>query len=168
MTITRGGGAGATLRSHPYLAAYLALLAVVWVASVTTWTIVDGPPVLHPLAQGLQFLVVAVAGTLAALRIRLEGREMRADALLGYGERRWTLSDDLGGQTFWWAVFAGIAAMLVNVLLLMAGDLLATGGGDIGVWLGWIEAGVGAGAIIGLFCSLIALLVATLVGRLRR
>lgn len=162
------GDGRSILRGHPYLTAYLLALAAVWAVSAATWMIVDATPTLHPVAQGLQLLVVAFAATLAALRLRLEGREMRDDARFGYGERRWTISDDVGGQTFWWSLFAGMGAMLVNVALLMVSDLVVTGGAEIDVWLGWIAAGVGAGAVIGLFSSLVALLTATLVERIRR
>ena len=156
------------VKGHPFLLAYLAVLASVWLFSIATWDVVDGTPVLAPLAQGLQYLLVVVAATLAALRLRVEPQESRADALFGYGRLRWSVTDDVGGRTFWTAIGVGMLAMLVNIVLYIAADLLVTGGGDVGEWMGWIGAGIGAGAILGLFSSLVALVVATVVSNLRR
>lgn len=156
------------VRGHPFLLTYLVALAVVWLLSVVTWTIDGGTPSLAPLAQGLQYLLVVVAATLAALRLRFEPQPTRADAQFGYGERRWSVEDDVGGRTFWMAIGVGMVAMVVNVVIFILADLAATGGGNVGEWLGWIAAGIGAGAIIGLFSSLIALVVATIVSAVRR
>lgn len=156
------------VRGHPFLVTYLVALAVVWLLSVATWAVDDGTPSLAPLAQWLQYLLVVVAATLAALRLRVEPQPMRADALFGFGQLRWTVEDDVGGRTFWTAIGVGMLAMLVNVILFVLADLVVTGGGDVGEWLEWIGSGIGAGAIIGLFSSLIALVVATITSAVRR
>lgn len=156
------------VRGHPFLVTYLVVLAAVWLFSLATWNVDDGTPSLAPLAQGLQYLLVVVAATLAALRLRVEPQAMRADAQFGFGQLRWSIKDDVGGRTFWSAIGVGMLAMLGNVLLFVFADLVATGGGDVGEWVAWIGAGIGAGAIIGLFSSLIALLVATIFSAVRR
>lgn len=153
------------VRGHPFLVAYLAALVAVWLASAATWKVAAGePPDLHPVAQGLQYILVVIAATLAALRLRVEPRETRADALLGFYDLRWSLSDDIGGQTFWTAIWVGSAAMLVNVLVLVVADLLLESGG-VGSYIAWIGSGIASGALLGMFSALIAFVIALVLRR---
>lgn len=153
---------------RPFLVAYLAALVVAWAITLATSDVVNGTFVLAPLAQGLQYVLVLVAATLAALRLRVEPQPARADAQFGFGELRWAIEDDVGGRTFWTAIGIGMLAMLVNVALYVLADLAWTGGGDVDEWVEWLAGGIGAGAIIGLFSSLVALVVATIVSGVHR
>ena len=154
------------VREHPFLALYLAALAVVWVVTIATWTVRSGqPPAFHPVAQGLQYLLVAIAATLAALRLRIETREMRADAGFRFHDLGWTISDDIGGQTFWTALWVGVAAMLVNILLLALADLVTGGSSGLRTYLEWMGTGIAAGAVLGMFSALIAWAVAAILRR---
>lgn len=156
------------LTRHPFLIAYLVALAGVWVVTAATWSAAGGTLVLDPLAQALQYLLVVAAATLAALRLRIEPQPQRADAQYGFGQLRWSVEDDVGGRTFWVAIAVGMVAMLVNVLLYIVADGLVTGRADVGQWVEWLAAGLAAGAILGLFSSLAALVVATVVSAVRR
>jgi hypothetical protein len=156
--------------AHPFLVAYLAAFVAVWVFSVVTWTARPGStPELHPVAQVLQYVLAAVAATLAALRLRVQPPEMREGAGFQFYDLHWEVNDDVGGQAFWTAIAVGAAAMIVNVVLLAVADV-AVGGGSAGfaTYLGWIGSAMAAGAILGLFSTLVALAIATVVRRVRR
>jgi hypothetical protein len=147
------------VRDHPHLVAYLVALSAVWLVSILTWTVRPGEtPALHPVAQALQYLLVVFAATLAALRLRARPPMNDGEALLGFYDLRWTISDDVGAQSFWSAVRLGAVAMVVNVVILIVLDLaLAGGAAGPGTALGWIGAGIGAGAVLGMFGALVAL-----------
>lgn len=158
----------AFVSAHPFLALYLVALAVVWGVTVATWTIGSGqPPSLHPVAQGLQYLLVMVAATLGALRLRVEGRETRANAEFGFYDLRWSIADDVGGQAFWTALWVGAAAMVVNVVLLAVADLLTGGAAGFGTYFEWIGTGLAAGAVVGMFSAFVAVGVAAILRRRR-
>ena len=164
--MTIAGDRRSLVRGHPFLAAYLAALVLVWLVTVATWTVRPGePPALHPLAQVLQYLLVVLAATLAALRLRVEPREPSADAQFGFYDVRWSVPNDIGGQTFWTAMGIGVVAMLANIVLLVVADLLLGGAAGVGGYLAWLSAGVGAGALLGMFSALIALVVAAVLRR---
>ena len=164
--MTIAGERRSLMRAHPFLVAYLAALAAVWLVTIATWTVRPGePPDLHPLAQVLQYLLVVLAATLAALRLRVQPREPDHDAQFGFYDLRWSIPNDLGGQTFWAAMGIGVVAMLANIVLLVVADLLLGAAAGVGAYLGWLGAGVGAGALIGIFSALIALVVASVLRR---
>lgn len=150
-----------------FVVAYLVALVAVWTFTVATWSVGGGAtPSLHPIAQALQFLLVVAAGMLIALYLRGRAGDM-GSATLGFYERRWTISDDTGARTLWPAAFAGAAAMLANVAILIVADLLIGAGASAGSYLEWVGAGIGAGLLLGTFGALAAAGVAA-VGRLSR
>lgn len=155
------------VREHPFLTAYLVALVVVWAITAATWTVRAGEaPALHPLAQVLQYLLVLVAAVLAALRLRVGTRETRDDARFGFYDLRWAIRDDIGGQTFWTALWVGAAAMMVNVILLAFADLVVGGASaGLGTYLEWLGAGLAAGAVLGMFGALLAAVIALAVRR---
>jgi hypothetical protein len=144
------------VRAHPYLGIYLVLLAVVWIVSVATLEPGDGTPQLHPVAQVLQYVIVLVATTLAALRLRIEPDPGRADAVFGFHEMRVTVRDDIDGHTFWTALLVGAAAMTINVLLLAALDRVTGGAGDVATYVGWVGAAIASGVVIGVIGAILA------------
>lgn len=155
--------------AHPFLVAYLAALVAVWGFSVLSWTARPGStPELHPVAQALQYVLAAVAATLAALRLRVQPPQMREGSGFQFYDLHWEVADDVGGQAFWTAIFVGAAAMVVNVVLLAVADV-AVGGASagFGTYLGWIGSAMAAGAILGLFSTLLALVIAVVVRRVR-
>lgn len=142
--------------AHRFVVAYLVVLVVVWAFSVVTWRVGDGAtPSLHPIAQVLQFLLVVVAGMLAALYLRSQGGDP-GGATFGWYDRRWTVSDDIGARTLWPAVLVGGAAMLLNVLILVVADQVVGGGAGSDRYLEWVGAGIGAGLVLGSFGALAA------------
>lgn len=163
MAVDRGGH----FRNHPFLAAYLVALTAVWAVTIATWSVRPGQTLdLHPVAQVLQYLLVVVAATLAALRIRVEPRDLRSGSAFAYYDLRWEVSDDIGGQAFWTALWVGAAAMTANVVLLALADLAIAGGAAGGLtYLEWIGAGIASGAILGMFSTFIAVAVAWLLRR---
>lgn len=167
--MTLAGAPRSLVRDHPFLVLYLVALAIVWGVTAATWTVRDGePPSIHPLAQGLQYVLVAIAATLGGLRLRLDAREMRSDAHFRFYDLDWYISDDVGGQVFWRALAVGAAAMVVNVILLALADIVV-GGGSAGLrtYLEWIGTGIAAGAVVGMFSAFLAVIVAAIVRRRR-
>lgn len=159
----------APIRAHPYLAAYGAAFLAIWVVTVATWTIRPATtPDIHPTAALLQYILVVAAATLAALRIRIEWAGSRPEATLGFFDYRWRISDNVSGHSFWIAVAIGIAAMVVNVVLLAALDVLVTGNVALGSYLSWIGAGIGAGTLLGMAGAILAAVAGILLRRLRR
>ena len=158
------------LRDHPYLVTYLAALGIAWIATVATWSTSEGrTPDLHQIAQAVQYLLVVLAATLSALQLRARPGDEQGEATLGFYDRRWSITDDIGARSFWSAVRIGALAMVVNVLIFIVADVLVAGGAaGIGTYAGWIGAAVGAGAIIGMVGALIALVIVTLRRRVRR
>jgi hypothetical protein len=145
----------APVRGHPFLAAYVVALVAVWSVTALTWDVRGGTLELSPLAQVLQYLLVGIAAALAALRLRVQAREA-ADAMFGFGELRWAVADDIGGRTFWLAMGVGVVAMVVNIALLVAADLLVAGGSEPGTYAAWLAGGIAAGGIVGMFGALLA------------
>lgn len=146
----------AFVRARPYLVAYLVVLAAVWLVSLATLQPSNGVPELHPTAQALQYLIVLVASTLAALRLRIEPDPERADAIFGFHEMRLTVRDDLDGHTFWTALAVGAAAMTVNVVILIVLDVATGAAGNVGDYIGWIGAAIAAGVVIGIIGAIVA------------
>ena len=167
--MTAAGDRRSLVRDHPFLAAYLGALAAVWAFSIATWTVRGGqPPALHPVAQGLQYLLVVVAATLAALQLRIGGRETRADAEFRMFDRAWSIRDDIAGQAFWTALWVGAAAMVLNIVILALADLLVAGGSaGVRTYFEWIGSGIAAGAVLGMFSALLAAIVAWLIRLVR-
>jgi hypothetical protein len=157
--VTVASDRGSVIREHPYLAAYLGALSAVWLVSILTWTFEPGvTPVLHPVAQALQFILVVIASTLAALRLRARPPVIDAGAPLGSYDGRWTGSDDVGAQSFWSAVRVGAVAMVVNVVILILLDLALAGAAAWpGTSISWIGAGIGAGVVLGMLGAVLAL-----------
>ena len=166
MALTAGGS---FVRRHPFLATYLGALAAVWLVTGLTWQAsVDGALRLDPIAQALQYLLVLAAATLASLRLRILARDDGAGAVFGFYERRWAIADDVGGRTFWTALWIGAAAMVVNVLLFVVADLATGGPAAIPTYVAWVGSGIAAGGVIGMFGAVLALVAATLTSSLRR
>jgi len=151
-----------------YVGAYLVALVAVWSVSVATWTLRDGAtPALHPIAQGLQYLLVVVAAMIAALYLRRRVRELD-QAIIGYGDRRWVISDDVGARTLWPSAFIGACAMLVNVALLVLADLAVGDGRSAPMYLAWVGAAIGSGLLLGTFGALLTAIVVNLRRLVRR
>jgi hypothetical protein len=163
-------GRTSLVRSHPFLAAYAAVLLVAWLVTVATWSTRPGElPVLHPVAQALQYVVVAIAATLAALRILVQPPELREGGSFRFYDLQWQVRDDTGGQAFWTALWVGAAAMAVNVALLAVADVfVGDGAGGILTYLEWLGTGIAAGGAIGMFAALPAAGIASIVRRLGR
>lgn len=164
------GERGSLLREHPFLVVYLVALLLIWAASAATWSIRPGaPPALHPVAQGLQYLLVVLASTLAALRLRTQPVQDGGTGGFRWYDYEWRISDDVGARSFWTAAWVGIVAMEANVAFLILSDLVAGGGGaGIGTYLEWVGAGLAAGFVIGMFSAFLALAAAGVWGLLRR
>lgn len=159
----------ATIAARPYLAAYLAAVIATWLLSALTWRVQAGRPVeLAPLAQVLQYLLVLLAGALAALHVRSRAGSYDGSATVRFYDYELALPDDRGGATFWRGIVAGIVAMLANVAFVIAADLVVAGGAaGGGSYVGWIGAGVAAGGVLGMFGALFAYLIAGAAGRAR-
>ena len=159
----------AAIAARPYLATYLAAVIATWLLSALTWRVQAGRPIeLAPLAQGLQYLLVLLAGALAALHVRSRARSYDASATVRFYDYELALPDDSGGATFWRGIAAGAIAMLANVAFVIGADLVVAGGAaGAGSYLGWIGAGVAAGGVLGMFGALFAYVVAGAVGRVR-
>lgn len=152
------------VRAHPYLAAYGAAFLVVWVVTIATWTLRPAAtPDLHPAAAVLQYILVAVAAALAALRMRIERADSHSEATFGFYDYRWRVSDRVGGQSFWVAIGVGMAAMVLDVAVLAAADVVVAGHVAAGSYLGWIGAAIGAGALLGILGAMVAAAAAVLV-----
>jgi hypothetical protein len=164
-----GGERSSFVRQRPFLAAFLVALAVVWAVSVATWTVDQGGVLqLHPVAQGLQYLLAVIAATLAGLRLRLQPRE-RGQAVLGFFDRQLAIADDPGGHAFWIGTGIGALVLAVNVVILVLADLVVGGGtAGLATYLGWIGGGVAAGAILGMLSAFVAVVVAFLLRRGRQ
>jgi hypothetical protein len=158
----------ASVRGHPFLVAYLAALVVVWGVTVATWEVRRGTLELAPIAQGLQYLLVGIAAALASMRLRVEARDDPADAMFGFYDLRWTVRDDIGGRTFWLAMGVGVAAMLVNIALLVIADVLVAGGSALGTYAAWLGGGIATGGIVGMFGALLAAALAVVMRLVRR
>lgn len=158
------------LREHPFLVVYLIALLLIWAASAATWSIRPGAsPDLHPVAQGLQYLLVVLASTLAALRLRTQPVQDGATGGFRWYDYEMRISDDVGARSFWAAAWVGIVAMEANVAFLVVADLVAAGGGaGIGTYIQWVGAGLAAGFVIGMFSAFVALAAAGIWGLLRR
>lgn len=147
--------------AHPYVALYVAAFVGVWGFSIATGTTEpSGRFVLHPIAQGLQYMLVVLAASLAGYRLRVEDRDEQAQVRFAWGDRIWEVAHDTGGRSFWSCVWVGIVAMEANIALLIAADLAVTGtrGSTApGDYLAWIGAGIAAGAFLGMFSAVIPL-----------
>lgn len=154
---------GVAHRAGWRLVAYLVALLAVWFISVATSTVSgSGRLELIGLAQGLQYLLVVLAAALAGndLIVTSRGRDAES-AEFGFYERRWAVRQDMGGRVWWTCIWAGIAAMVLNVVILAAAEIVlgGTGATHIGEYLGWIGMGIAAGAVIGSFSALLAVAV---------
>lgn len=151
------------VRGHPFLTVYLIVLGAVWAISALTWTVAaNGSLELHPGAQALQYVLVVLAATLAALRLRVEPRQTQDDAQFGFYDLRWSISSDVGSRTFWAAIAVGAGAMIVNVGLLTVADVLAGAGAGLGTYVEWAGSGLAAGAVLGMFSALLAIPIAAI------
>lgn len=160
----------AAIATRPYLATYLAAVIATWLLSALTWRVQPGRPIeLASLAQALQYLLVLLAGALAALHVRSRAGGYDSPATVRFYDYELALPDDSGGATFWRGIAAGIVAMLANVAFVVAADLVAAAGAaGGGSYIGWIGAGIAAGGVLGMFGALFAYLIAGAAGRARR
>ena len=157
----------------PQLVAYVTALAITWFVAALTWSVgSDGRLELAPTAQALQYLLVALAATLAGHRVLTTERSRDPAAVpFGWGRHRWEIVDDVGGRTWWACIGAGIAAMVLNVLLLIAAEVVvghAVLASAVADYFAWLGGAVASGALIGSFAALIAATLARLTCRGRR
>lgn len=146
-----------TPHAQSFLALYVAALIVVWLVTVATWTVARGQPLeLHPAAAGLQYLLVVLAATLAALQLRLGPADDHPSASFGWFDYRWSIPDDVGGRSFWRAMGIGALAMEVNVALLIVADVIAASAAGSGSYLEWLGSGIAAGGVLGIVGALLA------------
>jgi hypothetical protein len=130
-----------------------------WLLSAATWRVgPDGHLELAAWAQALQYGVVVVAAILAGHRFAVRARLEPADAAdFGFFDHRASIRRDLTGRVWWTCLWAGMAAMCVNVAILVAAET-AFGRPDLWLFAGWLGAAIPSGAFLGMLVTFVPLL----------
>jgi hypothetical protein len=145
------------VRATPYLVVYASAFLAAWVLAAVTWEVTADGLALHPLAAALQYALAALASALAALYVRRAPDEQLPGGSFRWYDHEWSIPDDRGGRSFWFAVLLGAFAIELNVVLLVAADVVLAGAAaGLGTYLGWFGAGIAAGALLGMLGAVIA------------